>query len=69
VVNYVEGEDAANAVVEEIKKSGANAYAHQADVASEDEVNAMFARMIRNSAPSTFSSPMPACSATRRFTK
>jgi len=47
VVNYVEGEDAANAVVEEIKKSGANAYAHQADVASEDEVNAMFARMIR----------------------
>jgi glucose 1-dehydrogenase len=47
VVNYVQGEDAANAVVDEIRKSGANAYAHQADVSSEDEVNAMFARMMR----------------------
>jgi glucose 1-dehydrogenase len=47
VVNYVDGDDAANAVVEEIKKSGAKAYAHQADVSSEDQVTAMFARMIR----------------------
>ena len=47
VVNYVEGEDAANAVVDEIRKSGAKAYAHQADVSSEDEVAAMFARMMR----------------------
>jgi glucose 1-dehydrogenase len=47
VVNYVDGEDAANAVVDEIKKSGANAYAHQADVASEDQVTAMLARMMR----------------------
>jgi glucose 1-dehydrogenase len=47
VVNYVQGEDAASAVVEEIKKSGAKAYAHQADVASEEQVTAMFARMIR----------------------
>jgi glucose 1-dehydrogenase len=46
VVNYVDGDDAANAVVEEIKKSGAKAYAHKADVSSEDEVAAMFARMI-----------------------
>jgi glucose 1-dehydrogenase len=30
VVNYVDGEDAANAVVDEIKQSGALAYAHQA---------------------------------------
>ena len=29
VVNYVEGDEAANAVVDEIKKSGARAYAHQ----------------------------------------
>jgi glucose 1-dehydrogenase len=47
VVNYVDGEDAANAVVEEIKKSGANAYAHQADVSSEEQVAAMFARMMQ----------------------
>jgi glucose 1-dehydrogenase len=47
VVNYVDGDDAANAVVEEIKKSGAKAYAHQADVSSEDQVAAMFARMMQ----------------------
>ena len=45
VVNYVDGDDAANAVVEEIKKSGSKAYAHQADVSSEEQVAAMFARM------------------------
>jgi glucose 1-dehydrogenase len=45
VVNYVSDDAAAAAVVEEIKKSGSNAYAHQADVASEDQVAAMFARM------------------------
>jgi glucose 1-dehydrogenase len=45
VVNYVDGDDAANAVVEEIAKSGAKAYAHKADVSSEDQVAAMFARM------------------------
>jgi glucose 1-dehydrogenase len=47
VVNYVDGDDAANAVVEEIEKSGVKAYAHQADVSSEDQVAAMFARMIQ----------------------
>jgi glucose 1-dehydrogenase len=47
VVNYVDGDDAANAVVEEIKKSGVKAYAHQADVSSEDQVEAMFARMVQ----------------------
>jgi glucose 1-dehydrogenase len=45
VVNYVDGDDAANEVVETIKKAGSNAYAHKADVASEGEVAAMFARM------------------------
>jgi glucose 1-dehydrogenase len=45
VVNYVVGDDAANAVVDDIKKSGVKAYAHQADVSSEDQVAAMFARM------------------------
>jgi glucose 1-dehydrogenase len=47
VVNYVDGDDAANGVVEEIKKSGAKAYAHRADVSSEDQVAAMFARMMQ----------------------
>jgi glucose 1-dehydrogenase len=47
VVNYVADDDAANDVVEEIKKSGVNAYAHQADVSSEDQIAAMFARMMR----------------------
>ena len=45
VVNYVVGDDAANAVVEKIKKAGSKAYAHKADVSSEDEVAAMFAQM------------------------
>jgi glucose 1-dehydrogenase len=47
VVNYVDDDAAANAVVEEIKKSGVNAYAHKADVSSEDQVAAMFARMMQ----------------------
>jgi glucose 1-dehydrogenase len=47
VVNYVDGDDAANAVVEEIRKSSVKAYAYQADVSSEDQVAAMFARMMQ----------------------
>jgi len=47
VVNYVDGDEAANAVVEEIKKSGARAYAHRADVSAEDQVTSMFARMVK----------------------
>lgn len=45
VVNYVADDDAANAVVEEIRQAGSKAYAHKADVSSEDQVAAMFARM------------------------
>jgi glucose 1-dehydrogenase len=47
VVNYVDGDDAANAVVAEIRKSGVKAYAHKADVSSEDQVAAMFVRMMQ----------------------
>jgi glucose 1-dehydrogenase len=47
VVNYVSDKDAAQAVVEQIVQSGGKAYAHRADVSSEEEVEAMFARMIR----------------------
>jgi glucose 1-dehydrogenase len=46
VVNYVDGEDAANAVVDEIHKAGGKAYAHYADVSSEDAVADMFKKMI-----------------------
>ena len=47
VVNYVADDAAAEAVVGEIKQSGARAYAHKADVSSEDQVAAMFARMVQ----------------------
>lgn len=45
VVNYVVGDKEAMEVVEEIKKSGSKAYAHQADVSKEDQVVAMFQKM------------------------
>jgi glucose 1-dehydrogenase len=47
VVNFVEGKEAAVAVVDEIGKSGARAFAHKADVSVEDQVAAMFLRMVR----------------------
>jgi glucose 1-dehydrogenase len=46
VVNYVRGDDSANAVVDEIQRFGGRAFACQADVSSEDQVAAMFKRMI-----------------------
>lgn len=46
VVNYVVGEDSAEAVVAEIRRSGVRAYSHCADVSSEDQVKGMFSRMI-----------------------
>jgi glucose 1-dehydrogenase len=47
VVNYVQGDDAADAVVKQVRQSGANAIACKADVSSEDDVAAMFARAVR----------------------
>lgn len=47
IVNYVTGEDAAAAVVEEIRAGGADAHAIKADVSSETEVGAMFSEMIK----------------------
>lgn len=46
VVNYVTGEDRAEAVVEEIRRGGAHAYAQCADVSDESQVKEMFRRMI-----------------------
>jgi glucose 1-dehydrogenase len=47
VVNYVEDDGTAEAVVREIEKSGARAYACKADVSLEQEVAAMFAQMMQ----------------------
>ncbi len=47
VVNYVTGADEAEAVVEEVRRCGAKAYAHQCDVSKEDEVEEMLTRMVR----------------------
>lgn len=46
VVNYVRGESAANEVVDAVVKSGSRAVAIQADVSNEDQVQAMFRKMI-----------------------
>jgi len=47
IVNYITGEDAAAAVVDEIRAAGARAHAIKADVSSESEVGAMFAEMMK----------------------
>src|SRR5450755_2686173 len=43
LVNYVSGDEAANAVVEEIRQFGVDAFVHKADVSSENQVADMFA--------------------------
>jgi glucose 1-dehydrogenase len=44
-VNYVSGEEAAAEVAHEIEERGSRAIIHRADVSSESDVQAMFARM------------------------
>jgi len=46
VVNYVSDDGRADAVVGEIRRSGAKAYAHKADVSQEEQVQQMFRRML-----------------------
>jgi len=46
VVNYVAGEDRAQAVVDTIRRSGPEAYAYKADVSQEDQVEGMFRDMV-----------------------
>jgi glucose 1-dehydrogenase len=45
VVNYISDENEAEAVVDEVRRCGAKAYAHRCDVSKEDQVQEMFARM------------------------
>jgi len=47
IVNYVSGDEAAEAVVGEIRSAGSEAHAVKADVSSESEVAAMFAEMMK----------------------
>jgi glucose 1-dehydrogenase len=48
VINYISGEDKAEAVAEEIRRCGSKACIHPADVSSEEQVREMFAKMIRD---------------------
>ena len=45
VVNYVSNEMAAEEVVQQARRCESRVYAHRADVAKEDQVQAMFKRM------------------------
>ncbi len=47
VVNYLSGDNTAQEVVEEIQQGGSRAFAHQADVSMEGQVQEMFRRMIQ----------------------
>jgi glucose 1-dehydrogenase len=46
VVNYVSSPEPAEAVAAEIREDGGRAWTHQADVSKEDEVEAMFAKIV-----------------------
>ncbi len=46
VVNYIRDQDEAEAIVADIQQCGAKAYAHQADIADESQVEEMFQRML-----------------------
>lgn len=46
-INYIDGDDAANAVVATIEKAGVRAIAHKADVSNEDQVAEMFDNAVR----------------------
>jgi glucose 1-dehydrogenase len=46
MVNYVAGDEQADAVVKEIHNRGGHAHAHRADVSQEDQIQAMFREMI-----------------------
>ena len=48
VVNYVAGDKAAQQVVDEITACGVRAYAHEADVSNEAQVQRMFQKMIQD---------------------
>src|SRR5438874_12828439 len=46
VINYVKGDEEAQAVADEAARLGSKAYIHKADVSKEDDVHGMFERAI-----------------------
>lgn len=46
VINYVRGDEEAQAVADEASRLGSKAYIHKADVSKEDDVRGMFEKMI-----------------------
>ena len=68
VVNYVTGEDRAEAVCEEIRRRGAGFRAQGRCLGGRPGAGDVPHVPSPSSAPSTFSSTMPGCSAMRRFT-
>ncbi|MBX7259251.1 MAG: SDR family oxidoreductase [Candidatus Hydrogenedentes bacterium] len=46
VINYRSGDDAAQKVADEVRRCGSRTYIHQADVSKEEQVQAMFRRML-----------------------
>jgi glucose 1-dehydrogenase len=46
VVNYHSGDETAQAVIQEAGRCGSRVFAHRADVSQEDQVRAMFGRMV-----------------------
>jgi glucose 1-dehydrogenase len=47
MVNYVVGDEQADAVVKKIQRSGSKAVAYRADVSQEDQVQSMFRKMLK----------------------
>jgi glucose 1-dehydrogenase len=47
VVNYVDGDETATEVVDALRRTGVNAFAHKADVSSEDQVAGMFRAVVQ----------------------
>src|SRR5712671_6854256 len=46
VVNYVRGDDEAQAVADEASRFGSKAYIHKADISKEEDVRGMFEKML-----------------------
>ena len=67
VVNYVDGDGAANTVVDALRRTGVNAFAHKADVSSEDQVAGMFRAMVQQLGTIDILVATPACNATAAF--
>ena len=69
VVNYISKPETAEAIADKIRSFGSKAIAIHADVSKEDEVQAMFAKMIQNLEQLIFWLTTRACKKMRNFTR